>query len=222
MIGFSNEAVLDHNQTDIIPRRLLILGFGGHARSVADVALDLGIPDLAFVDSAARKGEQFSCFPVFSTIPETLQDGWAMIPAAGDNIGRQRQLESITAIPLRLISLISRRAYVGFGASILEGSFVAHQAHIGPMVSIGRATIVNTAAVIDHESTVGDFSHISVNATVAGRCNIGSSVFLGAGATVIDKVRVVDHVIIAAGATVVDDITEPGTYIGSPARLKRS
>ena len=36
----------------MIPNGLLILGFGGHARSVGDVAIDLGISALIFVDAA--------------------------------------------------------------------------------------------------------------------------------------------------------------------------
>ena len=184
MTADDDEARVHHSQPDIIPRGLLILGFGGHARSVSDVALDLGISDLAFVDASARDGEFFAGFPVFTTMPRPLQDGWAIFPAAGDNIKRQRQVEHAAAIELPCRSLISKRAYVGIGAAIMDGCFIAHHAHVGPMVSIGRATIINTAAVVDHESCVGDFSHISVNATVAGRCNIGNMVFLGAGATV--------------------------------------
>ena len=33
-----------------VPRGLVVLGFGGHARSVADIALTPGIEELIFVD----------------------------------------------------------------------------------------------------------------------------------------------------------------------------
>jgi UDP-N-acetylbacillosamine N-acetyltransferase len=202
----------------MIPNGLLILGFGGHARSVGDVAIDLGIPALIFVDAAVGEGEEFAGFPARSTIPAALGEGWNVFPAAGDNLERRRQLDRAGSNLPPVARLVSRRAYLGFGATILPGTFVAHHAHIGPLASIGRATIINTGAIVDHESRIGDFTHISVNATVAGRCSIGSMVFLGAGATVIDRVRVADGVTIGAGATVVGDITEPGVYVGSPAR----
>ena len=36
---------------------LLIMGCGGHARSVADIALHIGFKELLFVDHGARAGE---------------------------------------------------------------------------------------------------------------------------------------------------------------------
>src|SRR6187399_696953 len=121
MTAGSDEARIHHGQAGIIPRGLLILGFGGHARSVSDVALDLGIPDLAFVEASARDGELFAGFPVFTTIPRPLQEGWTIFPAAGDNINRQRQVEDAAAIALPLRSLVSKRAYVGIGAAVKDG-----------------------------------------------------------------------------------------------------
>jgi len=49
---------------------LLILGFGGHARSVADVALSSGMPCLRFYDVSARVGEQFNDFPAIAILPK--------------------------------------------------------------------------------------------------------------------------------------------------------
>ncbi len=198
-------------------RGLLILGFGGHARSVADVARDLGIEELAFVDPGAP-GRAFAGGPVFAAIPELLAPGWTAFPAAGDNTVRQRQVEGAAALGLAMEPLISRHAYVGLGAIVLPASFIAHHAHIGPMATIGRGALINTGAIIDHDSRIGEFTHIAVNATVAGGCTIGSLVFVGAGATVIDNIDIANGAIIGAGSTVIDDITEPGVYVGSPAR----
>jgi len=203
-------------------RGLLILGYGGHARSIGDVALDLGIPDLAFVEAGARADEQFMGFRVHTTIADSLPEGWSAFPAAGDSAVRLRQINEISARALAMERLVSRRAYVGVGATVEPGTFVGHHAHVGPMAAIGRGVMINTAAVVDHESVVGDFTHIAVNATVAGRCRIGRRVFLGAAATVIDHISIADDVVIGAGSTVIDDITEPGVYVGSPARRVRS
>lgn len=202
----------------MIPIGLFVLGYGGHARSMADVALDCGIGGLSFVSAEARLNEQFAGYPVVTKMPDRLPDGWAVVAGAGSNLERKMQIERAEAEHLPLFSLLSKRAYVGVCAGTGTGCFVAHHAHIGPMVSIGRGVIVNTAAVVDHDCAIGDFTHVSVNATVAGRCRIGSLVFLGAGSTVIDGVRIADDIIVGAGSTVVDDLDAPGIYVGSPAR----
>jgi UDP-N-acetylbacillosamine N-acetyltransferase len=195
---------------------LFILGFGGHARSVGDIALSSGFDDLTFIDEQAKEGEEFAGFPVVSVLPgNAASAGWFMFPASGDNARRRTQCE--TAL-LPLATLVAPTASLGTQCEIGQGSLVAHQAHLGPLTRVGRGVIINSGAIIDHECIVGDFSHVSVNATVAGRCRIGTEVLVGAGATVIDGISICDNVIVGAGATVVRDIEVPGVYTGTPAR----
>lgn len=196
-------------------RRLVILGFGGHARSVSDVALALRADELMFVDPQAQPDESLSGYPVYSSMPVNMSGEWFAFPAAGDNYLRDRQCaESL----LPLATLIAPDASIGQDAIIGAGTFVGHQAHVGPLAKVGQGVILNSGSIVDHESIIGDFTHISVNATVAGRCRIGRHVFLGAGAVIIDGISVCDNVIIGAGATVISDISESGTYVGSPGR----
>ncbi|WP_036257675.1 acetyltransferase [Mesorhizobium sp. WSM3224] len=200
-------------------KSLIILGFGGHARSVGDIALSSGFDDLTFVDEHAREGEAFAGFPVVTMLPENATgSGWFVFPGSGDNARRQAQCESAS---LPLATLVAPTASLGTQCEIGQGSLVGHQAHLGPLTRIGRGVIINSGAVVDHECMIGDFSHISVNATVAGRCRIGAQVMVGAGATVIDRIRICSNVTVGAGATVVRDIEVPGVYIGTPARLLR-
>jgi len=194
---------------------LLILGFGGHARSVGDVALAAGFNRLLFIDEHARDGEAFEGHRVLSTLPKPDGDYWQAFPAAGQNFRREHQCQEA---PHPLATLVAPSATIGIGASVGEGTLLARNSHVGPLAQIGRGVILNTGCVVDHECMVGDFSHISVNATVAGRVKIGRRVMLGAGAVVIDNLSICDDVVIGAGAVVVDDITMAGTYVGVPAR----
>jgi serine acetyltransferase len=41
---------------------------------------------------------------------------------------------------------------------------------------------------------------------------------IGAGSTVIEGKKIAACCVVGAGATVVHDLTEPGVYVGSPAR----
>lgn len=198
--------------------KLVILGFGGHARSVADVALSLGYKTLCFIDPNARPDEHFLGHPVLPAW-DTVDIGNAdFFVASGDHKLRKSQCQQIVQKQQRLVSLVSPSASIGVGSEIESGTFVGHQAHIGPMAKIGQGCIINTAAVVEHECRVGDFSHVSINAALAGRSKIGQRVMLGAGATVIDGVSIADDVVIGAGAVVVKSIEAAGTYAGVPAR----
>lgn len=198
---------------------LVIIGFGGHARSVADVALAYGIKKLIFVDENGIEDEKFEGHPVLRSLPSTIDINWACIPASGDGLKRQIQVEQIQSQNWPVATLIAPSATIGVGAIISSGSFIGQHTHVGPMTIVGKCCIVNTGAVVEHDCVVGDYSHLSVNSTVAGRAQVGKYVLVGAGATVIDGIKISDNVIIGAGGVVVKSINISGTYVGIPVKL---
>lgn len=206
------------NHLPHIPTGLCVLGFGGHARSVMDVAVAMGVQEFIFVDANAGPGETLLEFPAQTTVPDQLPPGWAVFPGAGSNERRSEQVAWAHRVAWPLATLVAPSASVGLGASLEPGCFVGHHAHVGPMARIGMGCIVNTGAVVEHEAVVGDFSHVSVNAAIAGRSRIGSWVMVGAGATVLDGLTVVDGVTIGGGGVVHRSIDQPGVYVGVPVR----
>jgi sugar O-acyltransferase (sialic acid O-acetyltransferase NeuD family) len=203
-------------------RGLLLLGCGGHARSIADIALDCGIAELVFVDARARDDELIAGFRVVREWPGAIGEGWAAFPAVGTSGGRKEAVDTIRRRGMTLATLVSRRAYIGHGAVVGAGTLVAHGAHVGPFALVGEGAIINTSALVDHESVVGDYAHVAINATIAGRCRIGRQSFVGAGAVLVDNVGIADDVTIGAGAVVIHDIDLAGIYVGVPARLVRA
>ncbi len=199
-------------------RRLLLYGFGGHARSVANVALGRGYTRLVFVDSQAQPHETFAGHAVLPAFA-LLKGQWPeAIAASGNALTRQKQCEELTRLGFELASVISPLSSVACNAEVGRGCFVGHHAHVGPSARLGRGAIVNTGAVVEHDAGVGEFAHVSVNATLAGRSCLGSFSMLGAGATVIDNVSIGNHITIGAGAVVIRNIDAPGIYAGVPCK----
>jgi sugar O-acyltransferase (sialic acid O-acetyltransferase NeuD family) len=197
---------------------LLVLGFGGHARAAADVALSAGVTDLLFWDENAREGENFRGFPVVSSLVKgLLKQGWAAFPASGNGKRRAEMQSLIDSLGWETATLTSPRASIGVGCVIGRGCFIGHLAHIGPLAQIGDGCIVNSGAVVEHECSIGAYTHISVNSTVAGRCKVGGFVMVGAGATVIDGIEINDEIVVGAGGVVKDNLDKKGTYVGVPA-----
>lgn len=195
---------------------LLIMGCGGHARSLADVALACGFHSLFFVDPRATINEHFCNFPILQEAPKKK---WHCALGAGYNVHREQQMREALEQEWIIETFISPLASKGLGAVIGSGSLIAHHAHVGPMSSIGQACIINTAAIVEHDCCIGDFSHVAVNATLAGGVTLGRHVFIGAGAIIRNGLKICDNTIVGAGSTVVKDISEQGVYIGTPAKL---
>jgi UDP-N-acetylbacillosamine N-acetyltransferase len=196
---------------------LVLLGFGGHARSVADVALSAGYRGLLFVDDNAADDEAFLEFSVQRLMPPQASD-LVYMPCAGDNSRRRAQILELTAANLPLATIVSPSATIGYGATIAPGCFVGHHAHVGPLARLGTGCIVNTGAVVEHDCVVGECTHVSVHACLAGRSSLGDRVFLGAGSVVIDKLSVASDITIGAGGVVIASLHLPGVYVGVPVK----
>lgn len=197
---------------------ILLYGFGGHARSVADVALKNGIPSLIFYDENAQQNEAFLGFAVLPELPLVLPEGWFAFPASGDAKCRQSQFEDINKRGWPVNNIISSTATIGVLSEIGVGIFVGHHAHIGPKAQIGNGCIINTAALIEHDCRIGNFTHISVNCTIAGNTTIGNCCFLGASSTAIDSITIGSNITLGAGGCFISDTPESGVYVGTPAK----
>jgi UDP-N-acetylbacillosamine N-acetyltransferase len=196
---------------------MVLLGCGGHARSVADVALAAGCERLLFVDEQARADETLLGFPVQRFLPPRAE-GFVYVPCAGDNRRRLSQIRQLSEASLPMATVISPCATVGRSARVSPGCFVGHHAHIGPLTRLGFGCIVNTAAVVEHDCILEECCHVSIHSSVAGHSKLGDCVFLGAGAVVIHNISVASYAIIGAGGVVVSSIELPGTYVGVPVR----
>jgi UDP-3-O-[3-hydroxymyristoyl] glucosamine N-acyltransferase len=122
----------------------------------------------------------------------------------------------------------------------IYGCILGDQCFIGPFVEIqkdvkiGKRTKIQSHTFICEFVNIGNDSFIGhgvmfINDVFAlggpARGNkdywkptrVGDNVSIGSNATIL-PVNICDNVIIGAGAVVTKDITEPGTYIGNPAR----
>lgn len=201
-------------------KSLAIIGCGGHAKSVADVAIRLSYNNVFFLDPNAGDNETILGLRVYRKVPnKVLSTSLQFAPGVGDNQTRKQIIKELLNHNDELVNISSPSAYLAKDSKLGGANFIGHNAYIGPNAVIGDGCIINTASVVEHDCEVGSFSHISVNTTLAGKVKIGSNCFIGAGATIIDGVEITDNVTVGAGAVVVADINTPGTYLGVPARL---
>lgn len=118
-----------------------------------------------------------------------------------------------------------------------EGCFVGPFTEIQKGVSIGSHTRVQSHSFVCELVSIGNDCFIghgvmfindvfSLGGPARGRrelwksTQIGDRVSIGSNATIL-PVRICDDVVVGAGAVVTRDITEPGFYVGNPARLLR-
>lgn len=124
-----------------------------------------------------------------------------------------------------------------YGCSLGDYSFVGPFVEIQKNVSIGARTKIQSHSFICELVEIGSDCFIghgvvfindlfSLGGPANGDTNlwkatkIGDNVSIGSNATIL-PVNICSKAVIGAGAVVVDDISEPGVYVGNPARQVR-
>lgn len=200
---------------------LYILGAGGHAKAVSDAIQRCRLfNNIYFLDDRFSDQSEFGCFRLVGTCLDFRQfvsDANVFLIAIGDNNTRRRFFDVMqidgASLPAVLCSpFISSSAHLGIGTLAMPGAIINADARIGDNV------IVNSGAIVEHDCVIGDHSHVAPGSIMTGGARLGSLVTLGAGAVVCPGISICDGVVLGAGAVVTKDITEPGRYLGVPAK----
>lgn len=201
---------------------LVLIGGGGHCTSCIEVIEVAGLALAGVLDP--EPAEQVC------GVQRLGDDSWLDSEGARDvaflvTVGqvavaplRARLYAALVVRGLRVATVVAPSALVSRRAVIGEGSVVMQRAVINADATVGRNCIINTGALVEHHAQVGDHCHISTGAIVNGGARVGDGCMVGSGAVLLHGVSIVAGCTIGAGAVVTAPITEPGTWVGVPAR----
>ena len=154
---------------------LIIVGTGGHAVSVANVAISNGYSVISFVDDN-KVGQQLMEMPVISEeVSKSGSSQYNYAIAIGDNAKRKRVYEEfISDLPnANFPSLIHQSAVIGINSQIEEGVVIMPNSNIGPNSKVGRLCIINTSSSVDHDCVVSDFASLAPGVITGGNVKVG-------------------------------------------------
>ena len=206
------------------PRPLIIIGAGGHAVSVANVALSAGRSIGCFIDKTKR-GNKLLEIPIagdFLEINDINQYDFAI--AIGDNTARELVHATLSAQRpnLHFPALVHLSATISCFACVGEGTVVMPNAVVGPKSNVGRFCIVNTGASLDHDCDMHDFSSLAPASATGGSVTIGRRSAISIGAIVKHGLTIGDDSIVGASSYLNKDLSNNQVAYGIPARTVRS
>lgn len=202
-------------------RRLLIMGAGGHAAAVADLAAECGMDLAGFVDRAvatARPDVLGTDADLASLHRRRAMDA-AVVGLGNSALARRVELFALArdaGIPLP--ALVHPRAIVSRSARIDDGTVVLAGCVVGAGVRVGANAVLYSAVVAEHGCAIGDHVYLSPGVILAGAVRIEPQAFLGAGAVVLPGITIGRGATVGAGAVVVRDVPAGATVLGVPAR----
>lgn len=206
-------------------RPLILIGGGGHCKSVIEVAESAGYNILGILDRPEEVGKHVLDYKVIGTdddIPQYVDKaefvitvGFIKNPAI-----RIKLYNKVKEVGGKLATIIASTAHVSKYATLSEGIVIMHQAVVNAGANVGVNSIINTFANIEHDAKIGVQCHISTGTMVNGDCKVGDRCFIGSQSVLANGIEIGEDIIVGAGSFIRKNISVKGIYSGNPAILK--
>ena len=203
-------------------RKILLLGGGGHCRSVLDCLLSIKIYDkIGIVDN----DQSISILRNYvigtdQDLPALLDDGWTeafiTIGSIGSTAIRRKLYSMLKSLGFTIPVIIDPTAIIAKGTVINEGGFVGKRVVVNTSTIIDKCAIINTGATVEHDCKIGAFSHVSSAATLCGQVSVGTDSHVGAGSVIRQGITIGSNSLIGIGSIVVKDIPDNVKAYGNP------
>jgi sugar O-acyltransferase (sialic acid O-acetyltransferase NeuD family) len=207
--------------------KLLLVGAGGHCRSVIDSIDRNYYSDIVIVDMPKMAGRKVFSIPVVGTdddLDSLFTDGYrkavVTVGSVGNPAKRIYLYEKMKRIGYQFPPIIDPTAIISKSNTIIaDGVFIGKGVIINTGAQIGALSIINTGSIIDHDCIIGQFVHIGPGVRASGGIYIHDYAHIGIGSVLIQSVSVGKNTIIGAGSVVVSDIQENVTAFGVPCKI---
>jgi sugar O-acyltransferase (sialic acid O-acetyltransferase NeuD family) len=210
---------------------LLIVGAGGTSQEIAEAveAIHAIAPRwnlLGFLDDdPARHGQEVAGYPILgaSSAIEAYPSARLIVGVAHyrEPLARRELVERLGvsrarfAVVVHPSAVVSRRAALGPGTSVMPGAVIAHEAVIGEHV------VVSALCNVGHEVNIGDCATLASAVTITSSARIESGAYLGAGSVIMNGVSIGEGAVVGIRSLVLDDVPPHTTVFGSPAKPLR-
>ncbi|MDP1604432.1 MAG: NeuD/PglB/VioB family sugar acetyltransferase [Legionella sp.] len=189
--------------------QLLLVGGGGHCKSVIDVIEKQGNYAIAgivdqndFIGQKVLGYEIIGCDDDLSGLFQKFKYALVTVGQIKSPELRIKLFKQLNIIGFETPSILSPRAYVSKHAIIGKGTVVMHDALINANAIIGNNCIINTKALVEHDVIIGDHCHISTAAIINGGTVVKQKTFFGSNAVSKEYITIAESSFIKAGSLV--------------------
>jgi len=190
-------------------KEIILIGGGGHCKSVIDVIEQEGkFQIIGIVDKPELLGVKVLGYPVIGNdsdlvdLSKKYRYALVTVGQIKSSSLRVRLFKLAIKVGLTMPNIISPRAYVSKHAMIGQGTVIMHDALVNANAKIGENCIINSKALIEHDAIIEDFCHIATNTVINGAAIVRQGSFLGSGVITKQGVKVEKNSFIKAGSLV--------------------
>jgi sugar O-acyltransferase (sialic acid O-acetyltransferase NeuD family) len=206
--------------------KILLIGGGGHCRSVLDSLLESKqYSEIGIIDKKENIGQETMGVRYIGTddnLQDLFQNGFSSafvsLGSIGDPSVRIRLYKKIMETGFSIPVIYDVTAAISKNAVISEGVYIGKNAVVNAGTSIGSGAIINTGAIIEHDCQIGEFVHIASGAVLGGNVTIKDHTHIGSGSVIKQGITVGKNSIIGMGSVVLKNTGNHITAYGNPCR----
>ncbi len=190
-------------------KEILLVGGGGHCKSVIDV-IELegkfkiaGIieKDRNLIGQKVLNYEVIGCDDELENLREKYEYALITVGQIKTPALRIKIYEKLKSLNFKLPVIVSPLAYVSKYSKIEEGTIIMHHALVNVNAKIGKNCIINSKALIEHDVVVEDNCHISTGAIINGGTVVRKNSFFGSNAMAKEYIEIKVDSVIGGGIT---------------------
>ena len=170
--------------------KIILIGGGGHAKSVIDVIEQEERFEIAgIVEKFTGESSAVLGYPLIGTdddlakLRKEYKYALITIGQLRSNAVRVKLFKELKELNFILPTIVSPLAYLSKHAEVEEGTVLLHHALVNAGAKVGKNCIINSKALVEHDAVVEDHCHISTAAVVNGGVRVKANSFYGSNAT---------------------------------------
>lgn len=191
-------------------KKIILIGGGGHCKSVIDVVEQNGLFKIAgIIDKSELLDTKLLGYPIIGSdnditkISKKYDYAIVTVGQIKSPLIRIKLFNLVKKAGFILPVIISPNAYVSRHTKIGMGTVIMHNAIVNANSFIGENCIINSKALIEHDCKISNHCHISTNATINGGVVIQEESFIGSNSTIKELVKIKKKSLIKAGSIVI-------------------
>ena len=201
-----------------ITKSLLIVGCGGHAKVISDIANSIGFKNIQYVDKDPNKKFFLGKKVNHSEVTNYIE---YFFVAIGNNFIREKIMTQFKKNNPKAIAatLIHPSSIISENCSIEEGTVIMPLCVINSSSIVSKGVIINTKSVIEHDNQIMSFSSIAPGVVTGGNVKIGKSSVIAIGAVIKNNIEIGSNSFVGASSYVHTNIPNNVIAYGSPAKI---
>ena len=203
-------------------KEIIIIGAGGHARSITESVISNGYQIKYYFDKFIDNKSLFG-FPITKNLEISKSYETNILIAIANNYIREQIYKELNMKYKNILfpNIIDPTANISDFSNFGKGNMIMANSFVGANTKVKNFCIINNCVSLDHDCSLSNFSSLAPSATTGGNVKLGLRSSVGIGSIIKNNIFIGNDTFIGAGSYLNIDAGKSSVFYGMPAKFIR-